>query len=363
MGYIAGSANGRAVTSTSTLVTTSTLTTTATPPFVKGLQLVMALEPANLAQGQNLTISAWVYNPTSTTITETSAGIDNPTQDPCVWEFGPAVVIYKGAYTFGDISGASPLLQYNATVVLACIAPIRNTYTFQPYDANSSHEEITIGGYYVRNGSGPYRFQPFPAGAYTVVVFDSWGHQALAQFSVAPATSSVATPQNLRLGLTLNSSELHPGEYVTMNASLTNTLSTSNNVTDAYQWLIKGLDVGYACLQYPFGVGVIKGYYTTQNVSTGTLLDMFKPGPPIECPVNHVQYFDFQPGSDIVVVNQFNEKLQMNVTVTIGGYWTGYWNPQSGLPPPTFHRFENGIYTVVAADEWGNILLLYFSVT
>lgn len=368
-GYLAGNANERTVTSTST----STLTTPAAPPpYVNGLQLAIQVGPDDLTQGQNVTIRAWVYNPTSATIVVSTSGVDNPMQAPCTVQSGLGVNIYEGTYTFafGNISKYSPLLQYNrnspnpydSNWTPSCIAPIQNTYVFRPYGANSNNETIVLGGYYTRIGYGlAYTFQPFPAGTYTVVVFDAWGQQALAHFNVASAKASAATPQNLRLSLTLNSTEFQPGEYVTMNASLTNMLSTLNNVTFAYQWPVKGLVSGVPCLQYPLGVAVLRGYYTAQNISAGTTLDMFKPGPPTTCPVTYLQYLVFQPESSNVQVNS-NMKLQMNVTITISGYWTGFWNPPPGSPPATFHEFEAGTYTVVTGDEWGNLVLLHFSV-
>jgi hypothetical protein len=51
----------------------------------------------------------------------------------------------------------------------------------------------------------------------------------------------------------------------------------------------------------------------------------------------------------------------MNATINASGYWT--WdraiNPSAN---PVFHPFEPGIYTVVAGDEWGNVVLLHFTV-
>jgi hypothetical protein len=67
--------------------------------------------------------------------------------------------------------------------------------------------------------------------------------------------------------------------------------------------------------------------------------------------------------SDTAVVNedsnyvQNNNSRQFKYTVTIQGYWPNAFNSKSTRIP-----FDPGIYTVVAGDEWGNLVILHFTV-
>jgi hypothetical protein len=193
-GYLIGIDNVHTVTSVSTsLLTTTFVTTALRPSFVNGLQLVISVSPLNLTQGQNVTISSWVYNPTSSALVVKFPGLENPSESPCELGSATAVDIYSGGYTFANLTGAAPLLQFNANVAPPqCdnIAPAGShpQYTFLSYGENSTMDTNVFGGYYVYNSTGPafhrYVFQRFPSGTYTVVVFDAWGQQQLGHFTV-----------------------------------------------------------------------------------------------------------------------------------------------------------------------------------
>jgi len=60
--------------------------------------------------------------------------------------------------------------------------------------------------------------------------------------------------------------------------------------------------------------------------------------------------FSFYSGSTIAASGA------ASVTISTGGYWTG-----SGQNF-TFNKFTPGTYTVIGADEWGNVVFLPFSV-
>jgi len=166
----------------------------------------------------------------------------------------------------------------------------------------------------------------------------------------------------------LNTTRIISGEYVTLYANLTNVLSTAQRVNASYQWPMRGLTVGIGCYggEYPFGVAVLEGYYNVQNISAGTPLDLSEPEG-TGCPAIPVfSYYVFRPLSDVALATPPSGptlKLQMNATIAVDGYWTGVAPPvPPGYAAAAFHRFGPGIYTVVAGDEWGNLVLLYFTV-
>jgi len=144
---------------------------------------------------------------------------------------------------------------------------------------------------------------------------------------------------------------------------MTNMLSTSNNVTSAASWPLNGLsENGCGTTFYPMGIEVIRG--TNLSAASSNYLDLLYPGPH-SCPKGpyQVSWYQFKNGSQIAHVSSvsFPPYFLMNATMSFGGYWT--WDrtvdPSAN---PVFHPFEPGVYTVVAGDEWGDVVLLHFTV-
>jgi hypothetical protein len=82
-----------------------------------------------------------------------------------------------------------------------------------------------------------------------------------------------------------------------------------------------------------------------------------------------VEVFDFFTSYGcpvIALTNSFNFGPQQNVIkqVVLEGYWTAgeTTHPGGGVSEGVLHPFLPGEYTVVAGDEWGQLLLLYFVV-
>jgi hypothetical protein len=157
----------------------------------------------------------------------------------------------------------------------------------------------------------------------------------------------------LQLRVDLNATNLLSGESLQVEVSEFNTLSTFNNVSASDQWPIR-VALGSCPNVYdqPFGIAVYSGHVDEQNLSQGVQLQIF---PRSACPmfIRAVTGYAFQPQSDLAVVlpnvNAVPSPLIANVTVSM---------IYSGLPQP----LPAGTYTVVAADEWGALLFLYFTV-
>jgi len=205
----------------------------------------------------------------------------------------------------------------------------------------------------------------------------------------------------LKLMLSVNSTTIPSQDAIGINASILNTLPTANNLTASSAWAIDGLssgpcDPGNATnkLYYPVGIGVFKGTYGLNNISSaGSPMFVWAE---IECiadgvfignqsyALHNITSYSLLPGSD---------------NGTYAGYYAIPGTPpppvcNSGVctytaVPPTFAKgafptrmvvqetinaangsgFYNSLhsalpanYTLVAGDEWGQVTLLHFSV-
>jgi len=126
-----------------------------------------------------------------------------------------------------------------------------------------------------------------------------------------------------------------------------------DSVTAANSWgLPQGRLWGRICTTgWPIGLGVMKGHYTQDNYTSGTVIPF--PQPLASCPVqlSPPRYFIFEAHSS-------------NVLVTIGGN-TVTWRVQSEFSFSGFQSSsqQSGVYTAVIADEWGDVLTTNFLVT
>ena len=160
-----------------------------------------------------------------------------------------------------------------------------------------------------------------------------------------------------------------------------NTLNQSNIVGVANSWPLAYDDLFLwtktTCdLYLPAGYEILQGNYAQDNFTTGVPLwleaQVFLPGCPVMLPPDS---YNFTPLSD--------RASDVNKTFSTSGAWSGFWTGSSskglavtrggdcpGLPPLnspsacslTFSPFAPGTYTMVAGDEWGQIVILHFTV-
>jgi hypothetical protein len=220
-----------------------------------------------------------------------------------------------------------------------------------------------------RRGSGTSRWAAVVAVIIVVVVASVFvverGVSTSTETSTSsPNSTSTGTPPSLnglKLALTLNSSTISSGQGIAATVEDLNTMTTPLNISAAADWPIGGLSTGpCGSLNYPIGIAVLKGNYELANVSSVNALQIYQPGP-YACPMilSDIEGFYFQPSSDNATVlgscqpeasGCFSETV--NSTVTFSGYYSG----------TTFTPFPAGTYTVVAGDEWGDIVVLHFLV-
>jgi len=179
-----------------------------------------------------------------------------------------------------------------------------------------------------------------------------------AQKAMVPISSTGSGSSGLVLHLSVNGSSIAQGHSLEVNISETNTLSSMNNVTASQNWGTT-FSLGRCSANYPFGIFLLKGYYTLQNFTQGERVRLQSPVQNYLCvrPAFSTSYYHFLPKSDraVVQVAMGNQTvtLPMETSISITGYWTAEGN---------FTPLQHGTYTLVAGDEWGALALLHLSV-
>lgn len=367
---------------------TSTETTAS-----NGLRLVLSLKPTEVYPGGQVSVGVADWNTLGTTIAPSLPA--NQTMEyalgvgPCS-QLPLGIGLYQGNYLAGNLSAQGLLGTYKPGYYpcpaefpvdyysFAANSDSMSLYSLQPSLTNSTREPtlmwtqpdnatLQLSGYWT-GGVGNASFHTFAPGVYTVVGMDYWGQEVVSHFTVqggtgstttgggAPAaTSSVADSlYGLQLRASMNATEISPGQSLGVEVSEFNTLNSVNNVTKSSQWQVQA-SLGSCPNIYdqPFGVAVYQGYYDAQNVTQGTQLPIF---PVSACPmfIRLVTGYLFQPQSDnATVLPGSGSPGPLTGNVTISDTYAGAGRSQPLAP---------GVYTLVAADEWGALAFLYFRV-
>jgi hypothetical protein len=170
----------------------------------------------------------------------------------------------------------------------------------------------------------------------------------------------------LILSLSLDAKTYQQYQDVSITIDEKNTLSKTNRVAAADKWPVRGLTLGPCSQGSPFGVAVYQGDHNSRSISALTPLVIFNPNALYHCPAfawGEGSSYDFYASSDIAAIRyscdppcteSYDTQLYRELSLT--HYWDGCY-------PSTIHSFEPGDYTIVAADEWGNMVILHFTVT
>ncbi|MDG6934562.1 MAG: hypothetical protein JRN68_07660 [Nitrososphaerota archaeon] len=180
-----------------------------------------------------------------------------------------------------------------------------------------------------------------------------------------PNTSlGLSSVQSLKLSIHLNTTDLVNGQSISVTVKEYNVLATSITVSASNNWTIRGLSVGpCGTLNYPFGFGIAKGYFTSSNITSAKVLDLYNPGA-FNCPMilSKINSFLFQPnGDNATVYGSCNPNPCLTEAATASQSFSGYW--ETTPFGTTFNNFQPGVYTVIAGDEWGTTVILHFVVT
>jgi hypothetical protein len=151
-----------------------------------------------------------------------------------------------------------------------------------------------------------------------------------------------------------------------VNATVWNTLSRPNNVTGVDNY--HGVELNPLCNTGPVTFEVLKGYFTVANFTTGTVLSIHGvQNMMCVVPTSALGYYVFQPHSDVFTAPLAGQAMRGQPSTAsmttrsataaaslVNIYSSGLANPEP-FPP--------GTYTVVAADNWGQLALVHFEVT
>jgi hypothetical protein len=184
--------------------------------------------------------------------------------------------------------------------------------------------------------------------------------------SAGGTTSTVTTTDQsleiaLLLSVTPNQGPLGTTFYV--NATALNTLSRVNNVTGIGDY--HGVQFNPLCNTGPVTFEVLQGYYTAANFTDGNVVNIHGVQN-MMCivPTSALSYYLFRPNSNVFDGPLPNDSGQggMAAMTSRGAttsaslqnvYSNGFQNPE---------QFPAGTYTVVAADNWGQLAVAHFTV-
>ncbi len=206
--------------------------------------------------------------------------------------------------------------------------------------------------------------------------------------SVSQASSSSSTLGSNGLSLSLSISattqrQISVGQDLQVNLSLFNTLPRVNSVPASRDWPFQGVPVAFwppCYVGVPVEAVVLEGNYTLQDLQNALTAILS-----VQCTLStNVDHVVFQPtGSQANITGTFYQNrtygpYPLSVNFTTSGYWTLPRNPGgNGLfpfnrvegpgqyppEPPEATPFVPGVYTVAVCDEWGQAVVIHFTMT
>lgn len=140
-----------------------------------------------------------------------------------------------------------------------------------------------------------------------------------------------------------------------------NTLNRVNNVTAVNSWRVPESNLTDVYMGGVVGFAIYNGTYDSNSVTLGKPLPLMEIGSSISCAgCSSPRYYLFDPLSDNVTAFPIGTlpyyagpSALISLNVTVSGYWT------SGTQ---FRVFPPGTYTLAAFDQWGQAVLLQFTV-
>jgi hypothetical protein len=200
------------------------------------------------------------------------------------------------------------------------------------------------------------------------------------------SVSIVNSTLGLRLILSINSSVIPSEEAINVTFQLENTFTTTNNLTAEVRWAIPAYSGpcdfgnGTSNLEAPIGIAIYKGDYGLNNISgapslriwaeIGCIADLaFNSTGGVVGPWTNITSYSILPGTDngtqtgYAFSQQNQEEAEITVPAELDFNTQIYANNGTGFQPyNSLNSSLPGNYTVAAADEWGQLVLLHFQV-
>jgi len=160
----------------------------------------------------------------------------------------------------------------------------------------------------------------------------------------------VYDPNGLTLSMKLNTTEA----FVPYGVNITLWVNGTSGIEDLNaqnSWVVPPSSLWTPPCEpgWPIGIGIMRGYYDMYNYSSGTLLPLNDSGfrcPPQELP----QSFIIEPRGSESIVNLSDSFKRWDLQITLV------------LANAIFTQGQKagGLFTVVGADEWGDLTVLHF---
>ncbi len=163
-------------------------------------------------------------------------------------------------------------------------------------------------------------------------------------------------PQSmLALNVSLNSTQLSTGQGIGMDISLVNTATHTLTINPEHDWPLKKWSLMPCLFHLPFGIALLQGDYTTDNMTQGNKLPLYQSGIYMCRTIGIVDYV-FEPSSSQATIETYNS-TSYPVTMQYHVAFNGYYQNQK------FQPLTPGVYTLVGDDEWGHLSVNHFTVT
>ncbi|MDG6999640.1 MAG: hypothetical protein JRN15_11045 [Nitrososphaerota archaeon] len=185
--------------------------------------------------------------------------------------------------------------------------------------------------------------------------------------SFAPESSSTSSKFASGLSLYLSAVVTSNGSVmITVDAN--NTRGTTNNVTVSNEWQYspQTLNPYNPCgAPGPVGLAIFRGYYDMGNFTGAQSLILYDASVTYMCTTAVYapnSYYLFSSHSDRATFVNPLYPQKFNTTLSLSFTAKGFWSTNSGVST-TFHSFPVGTYTILGADEWGNIVLVHLQIS
>jgi hypothetical protein len=185
-----------------------------------------------------------------------------------------------------------------------------------------------------------------------------------------PVSSASASNSSIDLRLDLNLVGF-PNGTLRISADEYNTQNTIVNISAAADWpysqtTLQSYNGSCSNAILPLGIAVFQGYFVSSDLPSAqaaTIYDGSSAGTSCTTSGNSTattptQFVFYSLGDSAAVYTSkgFMGNYNVQLSVWTSGSWT------SSASTMTFNPFPNGNYTVMAGDEWGQLVLLHFGV-
>ena len=249
-----------------------------------------------------------------------------------------------------------------------------------PYPEESPAGCFTSGEYLYCIGSDRIDFTPSQN-----VYFTRIGFVGAPNSAANGVSASTVASDGLKLSTAINATELKAGQRLGVSISLFNTLPEVNSVNTSVNWPFNGVAVQLwpYCYGVPARIAILQGNYSIQElpaVTNVTFQFVCSGGPayinsavfqPMSDQVNLTGTYCAPPGPPVGCANGTDGPYFLSLNFTTSGYYDlGNLSQQvfepvitqpSRSPVPSI-SFTPGVYTVAVADEWGEAVVLHFTV-